>query len=152
MGWLDIFTGGNEDEPAKTDYTMRNILEGNIKSTAKQNLQELQDTAPSTTGKTLLDLSQDWSKTDDFKNAERISKEKLEEAKQKAKEEGRQLTPEETRNIGGLLQYANDAWQKKLSPPSLKARGGKVKKKKKSKKGYSKKYANGGTIRKPRRA
>jgi len=33
-----------------------------------------------------------------------------------------------------------------------KARGGKVKKKKKSKKGYSKKYANGGTIRKPRRA
>ena len=33
-----------------------------------------------------------------------------------------------------------------------KARGGKVKKKKKSKKGYSKKYANGGTIRKPSRA
>ena len=32
------------------------------------------------------------------------------------------------------------------------AKGGKVKKKKKSKKGYSKKYANGGSVRKPSRA
>tara|TARA_R100001086_G_scaffold118232_1_gene60772 strand:- start:693 stop:1160 length:468 start_codon:yes stop_codon:yes gene_type:complete len=151
--WFSNLFGGDDEELTGPDLTVQQArTEGTLfKGTTKktENGQKVEQPAP---GESLLDKSKEWGKTEDFKNADRISKEKLKEARQKAKEEGRQLTPEEIRNIGSPIQYANDKWQKRLVPLMSKARGGKVKKKKKAKKGYSKKYSNGGTIRKPRRS
>ena len=146
MGWFDKLFGDNEEKSVKT--------------------------VPSTTGQSYADFAKSWLDTDDHKAAVQKANDQLEKA---AKLAGRKLSAKESREIGDPTQYspAYDAFiksqKKKKVPPKEetvptnllkqsieqtrpKAKGGKVKKKKKTKKNYVKKYANGGTIRKPRRA